>query len=92
MADKIYFNGAFLKETQYGIKLSGKADDIIAEINKHRKANGTIRLEIQKRKEADKNGNTHYITVDTWEPSNQQTQNTKPGQSDFVEEVEILPF
>ena len=94
MAEKIYFNGAFLKETQYGIKLSGKAADIIAEIQKHTKANGTIRLEIQKRREADKNGNTHYITVDTWEPSNAGEGRSKPGtnEDNTLGPADDLPF
>lgn len=94
MAEKIYLNGAFLKETQYGIKLSGKAADIISEIQKHTKTNGTIRLEIMKRREADKNGNTHYIVVDTWEPVNAQAErsNSAMNESNTIGPPDDLPF
>lgn len=89
MAEKIYFNGAFLKQSKFGIKLSGKADDIIAEIEKHKKANGTIRLEILARQSPDKNGNTHYMVVDTWEPSQAGEGRNKPGMNDDGSD---LPF
>jgi hypothetical protein len=84
MAEKIYFNGAFLKESKFGITLEGKANEIIAEIQKHTKGNGRIKLEILKRKEADKNGNTHYMVVDTWQP---QSRNVEDAVI-----VEDLPF
>ena len=65
----IYLNGIFCKRSLYGIKLSGDADKLCDEIQKNKKANGSFRLELKERKEPDKNGNTHYVTVDEWEPA-----------------------
>jgi hypothetical protein len=90
MADKIYFNGVFIKKGKYGLKLTGKSADIIAEIQKHTNSKGYLNLELNERKEADKNGNTHYLTVDTWEPGA-----ARPAQNQSVEDIEPisdLPF
>jgi len=86
----IYINGIFCKKSNYGIKLSGDADKICAEIQANKRANGSIRLELKERKEADKNGNTHYLTVDEWEPT-PKVSNDKPGDS-FIEDDNSLPF
>lgn len=69
--ETIYVNGVYCKKKNYGIGISGKASDLIAEIQKHTNSKGFIRLELKERKEADKNGNTHYLVVDTWEPTQQ---------------------
>ncbi len=85
----IYINGIFCKKSNYGIKLSGDADKICAEIQANKRANGSIRLELKERKEVDKNGNSHYLTVDEWEPT--KVSNDKPKDS-FVDEGNDLPF
>jgi hypothetical protein len=77
-----YVQGIYLKETQFSIKFTGDVDKLIEELQKHKKANGKFRFEIKKRKEVDKNGNTHYIVVDEWEP--QAKNNSEyPGEVPF---------
>jgi len=75
MADKTYINGIFLKRKQFDnggdlINASIKVDDFIAELQKHRNEKGYCNVVIQNRKEADKNGNNMYITLDTFTPKN----------------------
>lgn len=83
MADTIYINGAYCKKKNYGIGISGKASDLIAEIQKHTNSKGYIRLELKERKEPDKNGNTHYLIVDTYEPQQQQSQQPQQRQQGY---------
>lgn len=85
MANKIFFNGFNAKQSKYGIKLSGKADKIIEEIKKHTNAKGYINLELNPRKEVGKYGETHSVSVDTWEPK----QHAEPATAD---EPNDLPF
>lgn len=78
MADTIYFNGFSAKKSKYGIKLSGKVENIIDELNKHVNSKGYINLEITERKEVGKYGETHSVKVDTWEPKPKyETDNTE---------------
>jgi hypothetical protein len=65
----VYINGLFLKKTKFGIKMQGKADDVIEQILENKKENGYFKFEIKERKEPDKNGNTHYVVLDTFEPT-----------------------
>jgi hypothetical protein len=78
--ETIYINGVYCKKKNYGIGISGKASDIIAEIQKHTNSKGYIRWELKERREPDKNGNSHYLVVDTWEPTGQAQQ---PQQSNY---------
>lgn len=76
MADKTYINGIFLKRKQFDnggdlINASIKTDDFIAEIKKHTNEKGYCNIVIQNRKEADKNGNNMYVTLDTYQPKKQ---------------------
>jgi hypothetical protein len=66
--NKIYINSIFAKKSQYGIKLTGKADDIIKEIEQHTNFKGYVNLEIKERKEPGRHGQTHYLTVDPYLP------------------------
>jgi hypothetical protein len=94
MADTIYLNGIYCKKKTYGIGISGKASDIIAEIQKHTNSKGYVRLELKERKEPDKNGNTHYLIVDTYEPqAQQQRPQERQTQSTYSNPEDIdLPF
>lgn len=69
MAETIYFNGFSAKKSKYGIKLSGKVEKIIEELQKHVNSKGYINLDVTERREADKYGNTHTVKVDTWQPT-----------------------
>lgn len=64
---KIYVK-ASVKETKFGLKLSGKAEDVIAQIKEHTNSKGYFNWEINQRKEVGKYGETHNVTVDTWQP------------------------
>jgi hypothetical protein len=98
MADTIYFNGLNAKKSKYGIKLSGKVEKIIEELNKHVNSKGYINLDITERKEADKYGNTHSVKVDTWEPtpkneSNQGNSHSHPMTGiNVTDDSSDLPF
>lgn len=85
MSETIYLNSLRGKRSNYGIKLSGKASDIIAEIQKHTNSKGFINIELKERKQPDNYGNTHYAVVDTWEP-------TKPANEAKNEVKDDLPF
>jgi len=66
MSEKIYIKTAKAKESQYGIKLSFKSEELIQQIKDNTNEKGYINLELKKRKDADKYGNTHYLEVDTY--------------------------
>lgn len=72
MAEKIYIK-LKAKQSKYGIKLSGKAEDVIAQIKEHTNAKGYFNWEINQRKEVGKYGDTHAVTVDTWQPENKES-------------------
>jgi nicotinate-nucleotide pyrophosphorylase len=91
MSEVIYFNGLRGKQGNYGIKLSGKADEIIEEIRKHQNSKGYINLEVKQRKEADKYGNTHYVVVDTFEPKARTESAPEPAQPK-EQATDDLPF
>lgn len=74
----IYFNSLNGKRSKYGVRISGKAEDVIAEIRKHSNAKGYINLELKERREEGKYGQTHYVVVDTYEPAGQQEQPAPP--------------
>lgn len=67
MSEKIYINGMYCKKSQYGIKITGKADKIIEQIQANTNEKGYINLELKERRQPDENGNTHYVQVDTYE-------------------------
>jgi hypothetical protein len=64
-----YINKVTLKESKFGIKFSGKTEEVIAQLKAITNEKGYFNLEIQKRKEAGKYGDTHYLKVDDWKPS-----------------------
>lgn len=70
MSNKIYFKGfGKIKKSNYGIKIQGSAEKLIAAINECKNEKGYVNLEIKERRETDQYGNTHYIEVDTWQPN-----------------------
>ena len=78
--EKTYINGVFLKWKQFDnggdvINASINVDAFIAELQKHKNAKGYCNVVIQNRKEADKNGNNMYITLDTFVPKNNESGN-----------------
>lgn len=77
-----YINKTKLKENNYGIKFSGKTEDFINQLREITNDKGYFNLEIKKRKETGKFGDTHYIVVDEY-------MNDKNKKSDYEED---LPF
>lgn len=65
----IYINGTKLKKSNFGIKLSGKTEDFIAQLKAITNEKGYFNLEIKERKEAGKYGDTHYMIVDEYVPA-----------------------
>lgn len=65
----IYINGVKLKKTQYGLKFSGKTEDFIKQLKQHTGDKGYFNLEIKERRDPGKYGDTHYLVVDEWKPT-----------------------
>ena len=77
MSEKIYIKTVKAKESQYGVKLAFNAEELIAQIKEHKNDKGYINLELKKRKDADKFGNTHYLEVDTYKPESKEAATKK---------------
>lgn len=96
MGEVIYFKGLYGKRSKYGIRLSGKAEDVIRSIREHTNAKGYINLEVKERREEGKYGDTHYVTVDTYEPQGRSQppaqQAPAPPPPADPEHVDDLPF
>lgn len=98
MSEKTYINGVFIKESKYGIKMSIKTETFCEQIKALANEKGYVNIEIKPRKEVDKNGNSHYAELDTWQPDKAKTtaQVTKEAvKADKVEDNEMiddLPF
>lgn len=56
------------KKSKYGIKLSGKTDDVIKALQSITNDKGYFNLEVLERKQPGKYGETHYVKEDTWQP------------------------
>lgn len=80
--EKIYFNSIFCKETRFGIRLSGKVDEIIKQLGDNTNEKGYINLEIKKRREPSDKGLTHYIEVDTYMNKSQDEKRANPVSRD----------
>ena len=89
MSDKIYIK-ATVKKSNYGLKFSGKAEDVINQIKENTNEKGYFNWNISERKEVGKYGETHYVTVDTWKPNTDKEGSANNAQSTVVEDD--LPF
>ena len=69
MSNTIYINSIKAKRSKYGVKLTGKAEDIIKDIQANTNSKGYINWELKERRTAGKYGETHSVTVDTWQPT-----------------------
>ena len=95
MADKTYINGLFIKEFNFDnggtiLNIAVSVDKFVEELKQHAK-NGYVNIQISKRKEVDKHGNTHYATLNTYE----KKEEVKPSRQDEVlkqEDNDDLPF
>jgi hypothetical protein len=99
MSDKKYIKGVYLKEKTFNnggslISVSIKVDDFIEAIKAVEQNKGYINLNIEKMRETNERGNTHYVCENTWKPANvvSTTVNT-PVPAEIVEDdKDSLPF
>lgn len=91
MSEKTYINGVFIKESKYGLKVSIKAETFCEQIKSLANDKGYVNIEIKKRKELDKNNNTHYAELDTWKPELKTETQKEPSQEQVNKETD-LPF
>lgn len=73
MTEKIYVPKASAKEVKFSnggsmLKLSFKAEDVMAFIRQHTNAKGYINLNISPRRDVGKYGETHSVYLDTYQP------------------------
>lgn len=95
--DKIYCGSG--KKSQYGTNLDLCLSKIPKEhITEDKNGNKYIKLKVDERKNPDDYGNTHYITVNTWKPSEEDKAKWK-AQNEVKENIEVgedqgddLPF
>jgi len=89
-----YLNKVTLKESKFGIKFSGKTEDFIEQIKSITNEKGYFNLEILKRKEIGKYGDTHYVKVDEWKPEQKtdSMQDKNNPLNNHFPAVEDFPF
>ena len=100
MSEKTYIDGLFIKrgKGEYEtLKISIKAETFIEQIKGLVNDKGYVNIEIKPRKEVDKNGNSHYAELDTWQPDKSKTtaQFTKDAiktVTETITEETDLPF
>lgn len=63
-----YINGVKLKASNYGVKFSGKTEEVIQQLKAITNEKGYFNLEIKQRKEPGQYGETHYLIVDEYKP------------------------
>ena len=86
-----YLNKVTLKESKFGIKFSGKTDEVIAQLQAITNEKGYFNLEIQKRKQVGNYGETHYVKVDEWKPEQKaEAQGNPNNQGDLP--IDDFPF
>lgn len=83
------------KKSKFGIKLSGKTDDVIKALLEATNERGYFNIEVLERKQPGKFGETHYVKEDTWQPDPSKAppkkeETYKPDP--FTEDSSDLPF
>jgi|TARA_R110000824_G_scaffold50898_2_gene141909 hypothetical protein len=77
MTDTIYLKCSAKKRTFPNggsiLNLGVKADDLRAFIDAHTNKRGYVQITIKERKETGPYGDTHYVVLDTWEPTPKAT-------------------
>lgn len=86
-----YIQKTTLKEGKFSIKFSGKTDEVITQLISITNDKGYFNLEIKKRKEVGKYGDTHYLQVDEWKPEN-KVINPPVGSAGNVNNPDDFPF
>lgn len=78
-----YINSIKVKQGKFGLKVSGKVDDIIAELKANQNEKGYINLDFNPRKQIGKYGESHNVTVDYWEPNQTPSIGGHNNATDF---------
>ena len=101
--DKIYVGGAKEKTGNYGVfhSISFSAQDI-ATLQSNLNAKGYVNLNMNQRQSPSQYGQTHSLTIDTWQPTPQgqapqqqapqQNFQPQPNQTYQTEHVQPPPF
>ena len=88
MSDTIYVpkSSAKARQTPIGevIRLSFNVDELVAFVRQHVNAKGYVNFEVTKRREPGTYGDTHGVTLDTWQPTKREAG---PADSD-----DSIPF
>ena len=87
-----YINKVTLKEGKFSIKFSGKTDEVIAQLLAITNDKGYFNLEIGKKKEVGKYGDTHYLKVDDWKPKEDAMKDKANPMNNHFPSVEDFPF
>ncbi len=85
MSDKVYLKcSAKARDTRYGqiVNIGVKADDLIAFATQHKNARGYVNLTLSQRREPGQYGDTHSVTLDTYEPK------AKSDATGFADDME----
>lgn len=88
--EKIYVGNGKEIQTKHGsiIKLNFSPDDV-KKFNDAVTNGGWVNLDLHKRKEVSAKGQTHYLTVDTWKPSESKAPQ---GNAPDLDDGSDLPF
>lgn len=92
MSDRVYVPKSYAKEIQgqYGafLSVSFDAKTLIEFVQANTNAKGYFKINVSPRREPDKFGNTHSVTLDTYEPKQRSdappVSERKPADDDDV--------
>lgn len=83
MSEKVYVPkcSARARDTKYGemINVSFDVDALVAFAGQHGNAKGRLNLTLSRRKEPGKYGETHSVTLDTFEPTRRMADPASDG-------------
>ena len=95
---KTYTEGMFIKtfETQFGeiYKISFNVEMFTKWLKKNQNDKGFVNIDMLKRRELGKYGDSHYCTLDEWKPENKELGKPLNQQEggNFEHEDDGLPF
>ena len=72
------------------LKLGFKADELIAFIQQHTNDRGWINLIVSERRKVGERGDTHSVTLDTFEPK--QREPVAPADAPVIDDDSDIPF
>lgn len=81
MSDKIFIEGTHIKEKEFEkngerwskMSMSFELEKFYQDAKQHMNEKGYVNTTISKRKVPSEYGHTHFMELDTWKPTNQQT-------------------